>query len=117
MKKIFFLPLIVMAFAFTNKENKPQGTQLDGSYESKQGVMHNASCHGNNIGILTQDTGERTVICFDEMPNGKNIRVSCQNLHVTGNYRQHTITGGEGPCRAGTITILYVTSYECMDEE
>lgn len=117
MKKLFFLPLILLAFAFTTKTNNPQGTQLEGSYESKKGVMHNASCHGNNIGILTQDTGERIVICFDEMPNGKDIKVSCKNLHVAGDYRQHTIPGDNGACKGGTITILYVTSFECMDEE
>lgn len=121
-KKLFFLPFILLVLGFTAKSaalsgNNKQGVQLDGTYESKKGLMHNASCHGNNIGILTQDTGERIVICFDEMPNGKDIRISCRNLRVVGNYREHSIPGGNGPCKTGKITILYVTSWECTDEE
>lgn len=123
MKTVLLAALAFVSFSFTkpaeekSSPEKKQTVQLIGTYQSKKGVMHNASCHGNNIGILTQDTGENIVICFDEMPNGKDIKVNCKSLIVEGNYRQHSIPGGDGPCKAGKITILYVTSWECEGED
>lgn len=114
MKYLFLIAIAALGLGFTT--NKKQGVQLDGTYESKKGVMHNASCHGNNIGILTLDTDERIVICFDEMPNGKDIKIGCKNISVEGQYRQHKIAGGEGPCKAGTLTILYVQKWYCNEE-
>lgn len=97
-------------------ETTKQVTSFTGIYSSKRGVMSPISCYGFNIGYLTLPIKESSdvIICFDKLPGGDNLNINCGNkVYVEGYYENKTISGGGGPCPAGTKKIFYVTKWSC----
>ena len=88
--------------------------ERQGSFESKRGVMDKASCHGFNIGYLQAEDGTRTVVCFDRLPQGGDLRIGCENqLWVEGYTETHT-GAPEGACPGKTLQVFYVTEWKCL---
>lgn len=87
---------------------------MEGSFDSRRGVMDPISCHGFNIGYFNPSDGDRTVVCFDRLPGGGDLEISCpKKIAVEGYYEQHTIRDGGGPCKDGDLRVFYVTKWHC----
>ncbi len=111
---VYFLILFCVSCGITSETTvTASGTELEGKFTSKKGVMSPISCHGFNIGYLQTGSGERIVVCFDRLPNSSDLEVpESETIHVTGQYEEHTTVANDAsPCPAETITVFYADGW------
>jgi hypothetical protein len=114
MKSLFLFCLL--AFSWVNcsvKKNQPSEPTLtlNGTFESKQGVMTSLSCYCSNGGFLITSAEKQIPICFEN--NTTNI--DCKTIIVTGFYK--TIKNKPeptSPCKQGEMTYFKVVSFKCL---
>jgi len=95
-----------------NSNQNDNTITFTGSFRSLKGVMHELSCFGYNIGILSTSNGKEIPICFDKL--GEELEICTENLSVTGTYEKiYQSSGAENPCPGGEREILMVSEYEC----
>ncbi len=83
---------------------------IEGTFESKKGVMNIVSCFCHNSGYLKSKTGEEIPVCISD----EKADVSCEKVKMTGEYV--TITHekeNNGVCPATTMTYFRVSSFSC----
>lgn len=95
----------------SNSSPNTTSVTIEGTWESKKGVMDVVSCYGSNAGYVEDAVGNRTMVSFDQMPNGSNLNVSGSYLKATGHYETITPPSG-GVCASDPRQIFIVESYE-----
>jgi hypothetical protein len=104
-----FIGFIACSSPTKSKKDAPPMVQLSGNFSSKKGVMDVLSCHCYNGGYLTDGSGKRVAVCFDDNQN-----IACTNLTLTGFYTTHTNKPEPtSPCKAGELAYFKVVSFTC----
>jgi hypothetical protein len=88
-KRFIYFPIILLLTAlFCCNGQKNTGSKnetLEGTFSSKQGVMHEISCYCYHVGFL-QTVDNKYVICFDRIKLEK--APSCEKISVSGYFEK-----------------------------
>jgi hypothetical protein len=94
-----------------NQPSEPTIT-LEGTFESKQGVMTPLSCYCYNSGYLTTATKKQIALCFDNDSDN----TDCKTIRVTGFYT--TVKNNPeptSPCKQGEMSYFKVVRFKCLE--
>jgi hypothetical protein len=116
-KRFIYFPIILLLTAlFCCNGQKNTGSKnetLEGTFSSKQGVMHEISCYCYHVGFL-QTVDNKYVICFDRIKLEK--PPSCEKISVSGYFEKVKSSEKSGsPCPGGEQDVFFVTKFECKD--
>lgn len=108
---LFFIPFLWVNCSIKKKQPSEPTITINGTFESKQGVMTPLSCYCFNGGFLTTSDDKHIPVCFE---NNNNI-INCQALSVTGFYK--TVKNNPeptSPCPKGEMTYFRVIRFKCL---
>lgn len=95
----------------TQEKDKDLSVTIEGDFRSIQGVMDQLSCYCFNGGYVTLESGEQVAACFEE---DAEVR-ECDRIKITGVQEEiENNPEKSSPCPKGTMSIMNVTTFECL---